>query len=948
MIDEKVVLTSGGIIALLDIEPENLSKELKSKIFTIVFDYYTNNTKWLDTINSNISRQLSRYYDEDKYEKIKNPIDGRKSKGSALTVLRTNAIRLIALLIEDKKLDETKIKYWQNKVSNWLKLDVKEYRYLHRNILQEFAKLSNGDFEWIKRHRFIFENGIQVQEEYARACYEVAPNDKFSIDVYLDTHKYWNDNKEDINLSRFDDEYDYILRLTSAEMMKYALDKIWNDEAYHHRFCKNLDRDIFKDEKINEFKKNLSKICDYELVEFLKNITIKSMDDNGYHQKSCNGIYTVFTEVIVEKYKFFIKDLVDIWQNKFAEKWHFYHSLLDYISIDFISKYFDDFIGNIDKIEDRNILLSILEQIYYRLPHESPLREKLTSLYPHLIEQQEIPNFEARNKDRVCKEWLEKIEPEPEKFSTDLFQFFNVNHKTLRICEKYKKRLNQTIDIAKKVLKNNNPLVTGKVEKHEGNGATIWQVQYYESCIEFVHKLNVALDQDTRDNVFRYLPFNINSDYETTLAVAKNPSPQAIQDVVDVYAGKRKDDLGIYHVRQFVEIYNRMKLSQFEPVLLEMLKNDDIEEYERIYIAQSLPTDILTIDIIKKNRKVLDKNSDLWKEYLVLLVSKHHDTDSINEAYEWTKQRAEEMPNHDGFYDPMSEIDNNISISMTYVEYSIERDKEMLLLSSDLSKKGQDSGSSFLKRVVENHLKFLIENNHNTYRVILDIENFLDANKDKQDLHWFGYTLQDLKQVYLKKVENSNIAKAINIYNKLVNEDYLPVTTSIELREVLKNILEVDIRRWIEDEGAYKHIQELAKKDKNSNAEDFIQKSIKSQIELALVKRGFRDTDYKIIREEQLLDDKRLDFTVSYGFIGSVMIELKLSHNTEAKETTEKGKNYPDKLEQYLKGANCDYGLFAIFNVKDSSDRFKKQIVGLNKLYETRENISIIGLDCNL
>jgi len=207
--------------------------------------------------------------------------------------------------------------------------------------------------------------------------------------------------------------------------------------------------------------------------------------------------------------------------------------------------------------------------------------------------------------------------------------------------------------------------------------------------------------------------------------------------------------------------------------------------------------------------------------------------------------------------------------------------------------------------------------------------------------------LQDLKQAYLDKVNESNIVKAIKKYNQLENEDYLPVSSSFELRELIKDIIEEDIRRWIEDEGAYKHIQELAKKEKNTNAEDFIQKSIKSQIELALVKRGFRDTDYSIIREEQLLDDRRLDFTIRYGFIGSVMIELKLGHNSEAKPTTKNGKEYIEKLKNYMNGSNSDYGLFVIFNVKkDESKEFSEQMIELSKLYENVDDISVLGLNC--
>ena len=245
------VFSSEYFQALLNIESESISQDLKSEIFNMVFDYYTSHTKWFDAFSGYISIKLSRYYDDSKYEKILDSIDGRKTRGMSLTVLRTNAIRLISLLIEDKRLDEDKIDYWQKKVSEWLKSDVKKNQSLHRYIINEFANLSNGNYEWIKRHRFIFEKGIKVQAEYARACFKVSPNDIFSIDVYLDTNIYWIQNKEDKNLIRSNDEYDHILKLNKAESMKYALKKVWHNQIYHHRFCENFDRGIFKDEKIN-------------------------------------------------------------------------------------------------------------------------------------------------------------------------------------------------------------------------------------------------------------------------------------------------------------------------------------------------------------------------------------------------------------------------------------------------------------------------------------------------------------------------------------------------------------------------------------------------------------------------------------------------------------------------------------------------------------------------
>ena len=133
--------------------------------------------------------------------------------------------------------------------------------------------------------------------------------------------------------------------------------------------------------------------------------------------------------------------------------------------------------------------------------------------------------------------------------------------------------------------------------------------------------------------------------------------------------------------------------------------------------------------------------------------------------------------------------------------------------------------------------------------------------------------------------------EVIKAYKKSKENEYITVNSSLHLLEIVKDSISNEIRNWIEVEGAYKHISELAKKDTNINAEDFIQKSIKSQIELSLVKKGLRHTDIKIKREEQTLDDKRADFTVNYGFIGQVLLELKLSHNYESKANKRMGKD---------------------------------------------------------
>ena len=941
------VISSDYFNTLLDIEPDKISENLKSKIFDIVFDYHTEHIKWLDLNDAFLAKKLYRFLDITKFDKIKKSIDIDENSIDKLSVLATNATTIVGLLIKDNLLDDKQIKYWQDKVTKWLKLDTKKYKNLHSNVLREIANVSNNDFEWIKKHRFIFENGINVQDEYIKACYEIAPNDKFSIDAYLEADSLWRKNKIDgKNILRHLQEYEYILEINNIDSMLYALEKIWNNEAYFYKFCSIFDSRIDKDEKINIFKKNLKKIANIKLVTLFKKYINDLISDNNIHCRDfCNGVYKVLMEIVLFYDKSYINEFIKLVKNNdwLTNDWYPF-SFVDIVSIDIVVNYLKEFEKAILNIDDKNIRLNLIKQIYYKSDAKKDIQKHIIEKYPNLIYSSIDSYAYKRNlKEKLCKEWIEKTEPKQNELITNLFEFYLQNMEDLKNCSYYKDYLIKMTSIAKEILKNQNPLKR-YISKKENKYFRIKQY-YYKSCIKFVEELNIKLDQESKDNIFKYLScYGSSSHNDVITKLSINPSKEAIEEIVDAYTNS--DSLSSFGIIQFVETYKKLKISLFEPILLKMLENKKIEEYKQKYIAQSLPKNILTVDILKKLRKNLPKDSQLSKVYLSLLVFKHKDEDAIDEAFKWLENKSKNTQDSKSRFNPMDIDEENIAFSLTTTKYTIEKDKELLLLSSKLSQKGQEDSSKFLINIVDNHLKYMIKHSNNAYKIILDIEKFLQSNKDIDTLHWFEYKIQDLKREYLSKIDKSNIKTAIKKYNKLEKEDYLPIASVLELKDTIKDILNNDIRRWIEDEGAYKNIQELAKKDNNTNAEDFIQKNIISQIELNLIKKGFRETDYKIVREEQLLDDKRLDITINYGFIGSVMIELKLSHNQEAKATTKSGREYNKKLKQYIDGAKCEYGIYAIFNVKEDLNSFKKQISKLKELYKAENKIDIIDINC--
>ena len=191
------------------------------------------------------------------------------------------------------------------------------------------------------------------------------------------------------------------------------------------------------------------------------------------------------------------------------------------------------------------------------------------------------------------------------------------------------------------------------------------------------------------------------------------------------------------------------------------------------------------------------------------------------------------------------------------------------------------------------------------------------------------------------------------IYKKLKESQYNHINTAYDLKKAILDTISEDIRIWVEQEGAYKIINSdeykiISASSTSSNPkslfETLIQKTIIPQFTLSLTKRGLRPNEVQIRREEQLLDDQRTDFTVSYGFVGNVLIEIKLTKNDEVKSPKAR-EAYKNKLIKYVEGTNSDYGIFLIFQI-DSKNSLELLIPEIENLYDDVVNIDIVGVDC--
>jgi hypothetical protein len=196
-----------------------------------------------------------------------------------------------------------------------------------------------------------------------------------------------------------------------------------------------------------------------------------------------------------------------------------------------------------------------------------------------------------------------------------------------------------------------------------------------------------------------------------------------------------------------------------------------------------------------------------------------------------------------------------------------------------------------------------------------------------------------LRRAYLLLLgKPRGISQAISRYNDARDEQTLRIATSADLYGYLRNALDTDVRRWIEEEGAYELILgRRVYKAKKQEYEKLVQKTLKTQIESILQRRGFH---VDVIREPQLLDEKRPDFLVHYGFAGPVVLEVKLTSNKDVRRTNVTTSQSYESMKRYMDGFGASHGLFVAIGDGDA-----RPLPKIQKAFEQIPGVAVIAFD---
>lgn len=925
---------------IIKFDANKLNPDERRHIFNTIFLYYQDVLHWIE---HDIAENLVDFFDSSLTKTLKDSTDGKKYKGKEANIRRGNVAYLLAFLLRKNKLDYSEQKYWKQRLLKFAETK-DDNGVLQRHILLALRQFK--DILLIKQIQPLLIDDELVQQEFLKACIETDPNDEFSINSFVQGTKMKN------IYARYG-----LYEVKELKSIKLLLNSMIKDSEFLNNL---IDRERVFHDGDHVLIDNLKTVWDIDLYKKLKQLLSSAFTEMITYKAESSKLIREIALLLKDKQPQFIFELIsDIKKSEQLKKNIFgfteiFSNLLETTQV-------EKFVNEMKTLDhgDR-VVLWTMQRLYFsdrdmakEIYEEG--RKYLPKEYEDYEEHRKQESQKRSQAEEIYEKFKFKLEPEPGKYDPGVFDFYLNNKEKIAafITGEDRQRLQKLItgsvfdvyDPGEQKL---------RINKRE-NGSTSYTtdtfISVFGDCIQIANEMGIDISK-YRSKIIHYIPFAYHEHLKAIFSLINNPSESEINGLLTVYTRKRKDDLAIFMPDSFIEACVKYNISNAVPLLKNYVGQKDFPDRDRVKALAAivkLESDKHYLNEIFKRYCDDPKNEEyeLREKANKYLIELFEDADAIDWRFEQLKDRAfpytapkgahwvgpgENELREKYFASPLMKIK-----SPSYLTKYLDLLKE----SFAILLKGEDywSYSRYLWDVVKQYFDNLKELRSYAYLKLLESE-IQTKYSNVPGVNWFKYLVKDLKRNYINYISKpGNFTDCIKQYNAIKRIQYSEVVSPRDLVEIVKKVVQEDIRLWVESEGAYSFIQEATR-----HQEDLIQKTIKTQLEIGLIKSGLRGTDIR--REEQLLDGKRIDFLISYGFIGPVMIEVKRVDNDEVVYDAQRDA-YRTKFLQYIKGTRALYGLFLIFQINNNKS-LEDYLPKLIDVYKDCDNVEVLGYNCLL
>jgi hypothetical protein len=940
--DDFKVMDDGFLVFLSRVNPHFVLPDLRRDLFKTTISYHTRAGQWLP---GELTSALPDFYDPSLEAFLKSTVNEAEPKtGSARFVPLGNIAYVVAYLLKDgAQLDMT---FWREKLLTYV-ADTNE-----NGVLQRHALLA---LEYFKDPTIIDDlpnpstPDELVSQGFLSAYKELNADHPKSLAAFFLAQK-----RNDIH-GRYG-----ILALTKRDSLKAFLEEFVKDPDFRREFLD--DSTIFND-RDQEIVDHIATVLDDEIRELIKQVLVAGVEHHVAHSAGNSTFLLGLWKLMRNDNPDFVLEMVRRIKETPDSKNGLYWALPFFAAMlqeSDVPKYIDEMLAIDEKWSAFSTMQNV--KVFSKRPDADKIyeagRSKLPDDYKTWEERQKQPDTYTKDRnEEMLKEFRTLLEPAPKQFSYSVFDFYNDHKDTLdplitkddrdRLAELITGTIFKFIDPAKHELKITAMHDSSKTYTTSGG------IHAFGDALVTAKHLGIDITP-FRQHIIDFIPFAYTEALRVLFELVKTISPTEMAGVINVYKLKQSD-LWRHMPSSFVEAIEQFHIAEAAPLLREFVKESEWDAYVRehaLKVADALAPDsafLKEIDSLYKG-SAEEKERKLADIANALLITGHGDADAIRWRLGEIVRRATAYRRTPGLgVHAIGNIEEEIHWGKTFAKPLMDlkhggyEEDYLKLLEEAMNvwAKGlqfQDY-AGYMWGIVYAYFDNLKEKR--SYTPLSLLQKKIAEMKNRDGANWLAARMMNLRRSYLAYLgKPRNVSEAVRRYNKARNFDDKKIITSDDFFEQLQNALDTDLRRWIEGEGGYSLIiGENVLAGKRKQYERFIQRTMKVEVDNIMRKRGF---EVDMLRESELIDGKKVDFWVKYGFVGPIVVEVKLTSNTDLKlDDLTKGKSYSN-MKRYVEGFSATHGIFLVIDNTNA-----KNIPKIKETYQKIPRVSVQSFDCN-
>ena len=923
------------------IDPRAVAVPLRRQLFTDLLSYHERALQWMP---DDLASALPAFFDTTLEPLLKDKANlAERQQDTKRFVPLGNIAYVVAYLLEGRvPIDHD---YWREKLVVYT-ADANTNGVLQRHALFALGKL--GDPSVIDRVPNLMNAEELVARAYLSMLAEIDPDNSTSLACFVEA------TKRDAIEGRYG-----LHAIKKAQSLKEFLRAFISDEYFRREF---LDDTKIFEEQDQVLIDHISAVLDNELRDLAEDALVQSLDYETAYGSERSVFTTGLWKILRQSEAGFVSRMIDRVRrspNPRATLLFSHQFFAEVIEAEDIPNFID---GMKAAGEDRSAL-SVMQLVKLSgRPEADAIYEAGRSCFPEQYRQWEEHSAQRRAASgdagkRLLEEFRNRLDPEPGKFSHSVFSFYNGHASDLDPLFELKDRDRLVGLITGTVFKLVNPATHDLRITEESGGAKQYTmssaIRLFRDALIAANRLKIDV-RPYRQQILNFIPFSHSEELRVIFDIIKDVKASEMQAVLGVYR-KRRSDLWRHLPSSFIDAVEQYHVAEAAPILKEFVTEPAFDSFVRhraLSVLDSIAPDPAFLEeIFERYNTVADENQQsLANVANGLLIASHTNAAAIRWRLKEVAVRVaapSRPPGHARISRTVSDLENE-TFGKTFAKPLMEL-KERGFEADFLDLLGEairiwGGGNEFrayaqyLWEIVSSYFDNLKD--CRSYLPLRQLEAKIAKIKDEDGANWLAARMVRVRQSYLAYLgKPRNVSEAVKKYNEVRSFDDKKIRNSDELFRHLQDALATDLRRWIEGEGAYSLI--LGKKvfsSKKQEYEKLVQKTLKAHLETIFLRRGLQ---VDIGREPQLYDEKRADFVIRYGFVGPIVLEVKLTSNTDLKAKRMQASASYSSMQRYMQGYGASHGIFLVVDNVGA-----KNLPKVTETFQQIPNVWVQAVDC--